>query len=118
MRLAEFEQPIRTAESVRETINQDGAVLLDIKQGVCFSMNPVGARIWELLKKECSLDQLAQSLESEFSVPRNQIEADICEFIENLIARNLVRCGQQRVAQKNGFHGSFTFRSRIGRIRI
>lgn len=112
MGLAEFEQPIRTAESVRETINQDGAVLLDIKQGVCFSMNPVGARIWELLKKECSLDQIAQSLESEFSVPRNQIEADICEFIENLIGRNLVRCGnQQRIQQKNWISRIFTVRS-------
>ena len=93
MRLSEFEQPIRTAESVRETINQDGAVLLDIKQGVCFSMNPVGARIWEMLKKEHSLDQIAKSLESEFSVSRSQVEADICEFIEDLVSRNLVRCG-------------------------
>lgn len=85
--------PIRTSESVRETINQDGAVLLDIKQGICFSMNPVGARIWEMLKRECPLDQIASSLEEEFQVPRSQIEADITEFLENLKQRSLIQSG-------------------------
>lgn len=98
MQLAEIQQPIRTADSIRETINQDGAVLLDIKQGICFSMNPVGARIWQMLKKECSLDQIAESLKSEFSVPRSQIEPDISEFIESLVTRKLIQCGNQKQA--------------------
>lgn len=96
-------QPVRTAKSVRETINQDGAVLLDIKQGVCFSMNPVGARIWEMLKKEYSVDQIAASLESEFSVPRSQIEVDICEFIENLVSRKLVDVGIKNETYKKSW---------------
>src|SRR2546423_7552409 len=45
------EPVIKLSENVRETITQDGAVLLDIEQGLCFSMNPVGARIWEMLKQ-------------------------------------------------------------------
>src|ERR1039458_8095163 len=40
------------APGVRETASEDGAVLLDVEQGVCFSLNPVGLRIWELLKIE------------------------------------------------------------------
>jgi hypothetical protein len=84
------DESIRTAESVRETINQDGAVLLDIKQGLCFSMNPVGARIWEMLKQKCSVEEIARSLEKEFQVSRSQIEADIAEFIENLKTRKLI----------------------------
>jgi hypothetical protein len=83
-------QPIRTTDSVRETINQDGAVLLDIKQGVCFSMNPVGARIWEKLKRECPLDEIASSLEQEFHVSRAQIEADIADFVSELRQRKLI----------------------------
>ena len=83
-------QHIRTAESVRETINQDGAVLLDIKQGVCFSMNPVGSKIWEMLKKEHSLEQIANVLEVEFQVPRSQIDADIAAFVAELRKRKLI----------------------------
>lgn len=84
------DHPIRTAESVRETVNQDGAVLLDIKQGLCFSMNPVGSKIWEMLKKECSLEEIASNLEIEFQVPRSQIDADVAAFMGELRKRNLI----------------------------
>ena len=83
-------QKIRTVESVRETINQDGAVLLDIKQGLCFSMNPVGSKIWEMLKKDRSLEQIASALEMEFQVPRSQIETDIAAFVSELRKRNVI----------------------------
>ena len=63
------------APGVRETASEDGAVLLDIEQGICFSLNPVGLRIWELLKKRCSLDQIADALGQEFSVPRYSASA-------------------------------------------
>ena len=96
-------QPIRTADSVRETINQDGAVLLDIKQGVCFSMNPVGAKIWEMLKREYPLDEIASSLEQEFHVPRTQIEADIADFVAELRQRNLILNSSAGNPEKRGW---------------
>lgn len=96
-------QPIRTADSVRETINQDGAVLLDIKQGICFSMNPVGAKIWEMLKRECPLDQIATSLEQEFHVPRTQIDTDIADFVAELRQRNLILGCDATSPQKRGW---------------
>ena len=97
------EQPIKTAESVRETINQDGAVLLDIKQGLCFSMNPVGARVWEMLKAGSTLDQIARALELEFHVPGPQIEADLAKFVDDLKVRNLVRVGSEPNAERKGW---------------
>lgn len=83
-------EPIKTAESVGETINQDGAVLLDIKQGLCFSMNPVGSKIWEMLKKQHSLDEIARALEVEFRVPRSHIDTDIVTFVGELKKRKLI----------------------------
>ncbi len=83
-------QKIKVVDSVRETINQDGAVLLDIKQGLCFSMNPVGSKIWEMLKKQHSLEQIANALEVEFQVPRSQIDADIDAFLAELRKRKLI----------------------------
>jgi hypothetical protein len=83
------------APGVRETASEDGAVLLDIEQGVCFSLNPVGLRIWESLKKRCSLDQIADALGQEFSVPRSQLLSDASEFIEALEGKHLIyRSGQ------------------------
>jgi hypothetical protein len=82
---------------VRETASEDGAVLLDIEQGVCFSLNPIGLRIWELLKKQYSLDQIAAALGQEFLRARSQLLSDASEFIEALEAKCLI-CRPGRVA--------------------
>ena len=95
MKSLSSDQPINTAETVREAINQDGAVLLDIKQGLCFSMNPVGARIWAMLKAGRTVDQVAHALELEFHAPRAQIETDLAEFLDNLKVRTLIREGSE-----------------------
>jgi Coenzyme PQQ synthesis protein D (PqqD) len=95
------ESPIRLSENVRETINQDGAVLLDIKQGLCFSMNPVGAKIWELLKQGCPPAAIVDNLEKEFEgVARSQLEIDVAEFVSELQSRRLVNTGREERSKK------------------
>ena len=68
------------SSSVRETNNSDGAVLLDIQQGICFSLNPVGAKIWTLIKQRKSTDDIVASLVKDFDVPEEQIRSDVAEF--------------------------------------
>jgi len=92
-----MEDPLITTEdiviapSVRETASEDGAVLLDIEQGICFSLNPVGLKIWELLKKRYSVDQIADVLAQDFPVPRSQLHSDVVEFLQSLEAKRLIR---------------------------
>ena len=86
---------------VRETTSGDGAVLLDIEQGICFSLNPVGLRIWELLKTRSSIDQIADALVADFNVPRGQLLADTVEFVVALKTNHLVRCGGEPVAPRS-----------------
>ena len=91
------------ATGVRETASEDGAVLLDIEQGICFSLNPVGLKVWELLKKRCSLDEIADALAQEFSVPRDQILSDASEFIEALEAKHLIHRPNDTLPRKAWF---------------
>ena len=91
------------APGVRETVSEDGAVLLDIEQGICFSLNPVGLRIWELLKNRCSLDQIADALGQEFSVPRDQVLSDASEFVGALEAKHLIRRPNDTLPKKSWF---------------
>lgn len=89
------------APSVREVASEDGAVLLDVEQGICFSLNPVGLRIWESLKGQSSLNQITDTLAQEFSVPRSQLLSDVVEFIEALEAKQLVlRPGQTATTER------------------
>lgn len=100
------------APGVRETASEDGAVLLDIEQGVCFSLNPVGLRIWELLKKQCSLDEIADALGQEFPLTRSQLLSDTSEFIEALEGKHLIYRSGQMSPQKSWFSKMLPFRKK------
>lgn len=100
------------APGVREVTSEDGAVLLDVEQGVCFSLNPVGLKIWELLKKGCSLEQIADALGREFSVSRTQLVSDASEFIATLEAKRLIRRPNQMLPKKPGFFENLLRRKR------
>jgi hypothetical protein len=93
-------QGISIAPGIREAASQDGAVLLDIEQGICFSLNPVGLKIWELLKKDYSFDRIVDTLADDFEVSRSQLVSDIMEFVCALEAKHLIRRpGQSTVKQ-------------------
>lgn len=83
-------EDIEIAPCIRETASEDGAVLLDIEQGICFSLNPVGLKIWNLLKKGYSTDQIADALSQDFQVPRSLLLTDTLEFIHALEKEQLV----------------------------
>jgi hypothetical protein len=100
------------APGVREVASEDGAVLLDVEQGVCFSLNPVGLKIWELLKKGCSLEQIANALGQEFPVGRPQLVSDATEFIAALEAKQLIRRPDQKTHKRSGFFGNLLRRRR------
>jgi hypothetical protein len=87
---------LEPSASVRNVTTQDGAVLLDIDQGLCFSMNPVGARIWELLKLNSSVDFIADTLAGECSVPRELVLEDVKEFLLQLQKQNLLITSKER----------------------
>ena len=103
---------IQVAKGVRETVNQDGAVLLDIDQGLCFSLNPVGTRIWAMIKAGRSADEIADALEVEFRLPRAQLLQDVSDFIRQL--RDMKLAGERTsVAEaKHGILSRFLGRRR------
>lgn len=76
--------------SVKEVENQDGAVLLDIDQGLCFSLTPVACRIWQLLKRNCDVEEIAKTICAEFTAPRDLVERDLAEFLDSLRQNQLL----------------------------
>jgi Coenzyme PQQ synthesis protein D (PqqD) len=87
---------------VRSTYSQDGAVLLDIRMGLCYSLNPVAARVWSTVEASPSgvdLRGLVDVLETHYKISHEQLECDITEYLTKLEQMGLV--------QRNGlFHGS------------
>ena len=89
--------------SVRESNGSDGAVLLDIQQGICFSLNPVGAKIWAFIKERKSTDDIIATLIKDFDVPEEQIRSDVAEFAALLKQNGLLLSAGKPSAKRSGF---------------
>jgi len=94
-------EDIVIAPSIREAASEDGAALLDIEQGICFSLNPVGLKIWELLKTHHSVDEIADDLAQDFPISRSQLLSDVVEFLQSLEAKRLIRRPGRTVATRS-----------------
>jgi hypothetical protein len=108
---AEHNSAIKVAKGVRETVNEDGAALLDIERGFCFSMNPVGAKIWEMVKGGYAANQIVDSLEEEFRLPRTQLDSDVSDFLKQLAKMKLVG-GESERLDSYGLFSRFVARRR------
>jgi hypothetical protein len=80
----------RTAESVRSTHGQDGAVVLDIRQGQMFNLNLVGSQILELLQAGSDEPRIVDEICQKFAVSREVAQSDVREFIECLKEHHLL----------------------------
>jgi hypothetical protein len=78
------------APDVSAHARPDGVVFLHSGKGVLYSSNAVGARIWELLRKGRSVDQIATELAAEFPVPAETIGKDTRQFVGELASAGIV----------------------------
>jgi len=104
------------APGVRETASEDGAVLLDIEQGICFSLNPVGLKIWELLKTHHSVDEIADELAQAFPVSRSQLLSDVVEFLQSLEAKRLIHRADQTPSRQSWLTRVFPWVKERGQV--
>ena len=77
-------------DNIRKLTSSDGGVLLDLRRGVVFRVNSLGARALDLLEQGVSPAQIAERFSSEFQVPLEEVQADVSEFIALLKLRGVV----------------------------
>ena len=68
----------------------DEVVILDLDAGTYFGLDPVGARIWELIGEGLTLSTVRDRMLNEYDTPRDVLEQDILELIKALRDENLV----------------------------
>ena len=81
------------SESVRIAKSPDGGILLDVERGAMFSLNPVGARILELLQQKYSMLSLVAQIRQEFGAPEEMVRGDVEEFLSTLREHGLLANG-------------------------
>ena len=75
---------------LRVIVNQDGAAILDIKEGTILTLNDTGAYVWQALGRGEDLSTMAEALARETGEQLETVRVDVAEFIEALKAQDLL----------------------------
>jgi hypothetical protein len=66
------------------------AIIMNLSNGLYFSMDEVGSALWEMVEAGCSLEEMAGALNDRYQVARDTAEADIGKLAEQLVEEGLV----------------------------
>ena len=77
------------------TTHTDATVLLDADRGLDYTLNDVAGRAWEILAAGEPVVEILRSLEDEYEVGREQLEADVAALLKRLLDAVLI----ERISQ-------------------
>ena len=69
----------------------DETILMDLSSGIYFGLDGVGKRIWETISDGQNLVEVAAVISSEYEVDEDRAQADVIEFVSELVERGLLK---------------------------
>jgi hypothetical protein len=67
------------------------AAILNLKSGVYFGLNTVGASIWKLIQEPRTVKEIRDALMEEYDVEPKRCEQDIIELLQKLSTHELIK---------------------------
>jgi hypothetical protein len=80
----------KRVERVLDQLASDDLVLLELDRGTYYSLNTVGARVWELCDGSRDVEGIVAMIADEFDAGRETIQGDVMELLEELTSEKLV----------------------------
>jgi hypothetical protein len=74
---------VATADQVSSKLG-DEAVILNIKTGIYFGLNEVGARIWNLIQEPVTVERVIHALLDEYDVDPEQCQDEVLNLVNDL----------------------------------
>ncbi len=65
-------------------------VMLDLAKGAYFGLDPVGARMWQLLAEGKTLVEVCDAIVEEYDVSRDAVEQDLLGLVADLMSQGLL----------------------------
>jgi hypothetical protein len=69
---------------------EDEVAIVHLKAGVYYGLDPVGARIWELIATPRSVRAVRDTLLAEYQVDRERCEQDLVTLLRSLVEAGLI----------------------------
>jgi len=85
---------IRVSRQQTSCTVEEDAVVLDTKHNFYYGLENVAARIWQLIQKPISFEQLVRSISEEYEVDSAQCAADSKVFLVELLKKDLITVDQ------------------------
>lgn len=70
---------------------------MNLKNGKYYGLNPVASRIWELLQKPLSTDEIRQAILLEYEVESEVCEQEVSAFLSRMAAEELIVVVNEKV---------------------
>ena len=64
--------------------------IVNFDNGVYYGLDPMGARIWNLLREPSTIEELCDTLAAQYDVERATLESDVRAFVGELAEHGLV----------------------------
>lgn len=77
-------------EEVASKVIDGEAIIINLANGVYYSMDKAGALVWDLLQKGHSLEEVVVAVTGRYDVTRQQAESNVLELVRELVQENLV----------------------------
>jgi len=78
------------------------AIIINLSNGIYYSMDKVGALIWEMLAEGHSLEEVTTAVLACYDITREQAEADVQRLAAELVQENLLVVSQDAPAVLKG----------------
>jgi hypothetical protein len=66
------------------------AAILNVKSGVYYGLDPVGARIWNLMQEPRAVAEIQSVITDEYDVEPDRCARDLAELLNKLLAEGLI----------------------------
>ncbi|MGA8222603.1 MAG: PqqD family protein [Candidatus Acidiferrales bacterium] len=80
---------VAASEQVSCPLGEESAIL-NLKNSVYYGLDPVGARVWNLLREAKSVSALRDTLLDEYDVEAERCERDLLELLEKMRGEGLI----------------------------
>lgn len=79
-----------SGSQVSSQFMDEETVILDVQEGAYYVLNPVGARIWELIATPKRVEEVIDTLMDEYEVEKDQCTREVMELLQDLAGQGLV----------------------------
>jgi hypothetical protein len=77
-------------EEVAAKVIDGEAIIINLANGVYYSMDKVGGLIWDMVQSGHNLEEIIQGVTERYDVAREKVESDVLELVEEMQRENLV----------------------------